>query len=101
VLLLVIVALIATTAFYRRAKAGSVHPGKAASVPFIAAGIFFVVGYSISYVLGMFAAWSDAAPVTVRLILRMADAFLVLAYLLFISRNWNALAAVTSQSNER
>lgn len=96
-----IVALVATTAFYRQAQAVNAHPGKAASVPFMAAGLFLIVGYCISYALRTFAAWADVAPATVRMITIMADVFFTLAYLQLIRRNWLALTAPASHSDAR
>lgn len=83
--------MIATTAFYRRAKAVNVHPGKAAGVPFIAAGLTLIVGYCTSFAVNTLAAWADVAPATVRMMAFMSNMFLLLAYLLLISRNWGAL----------
>jgi len=91
VLLIVILAMIATTAFFRQAKAVNVHPGKAASVPFVAAGLTLIAGYCTSFALNTLAAWVDVAPATVRMMAFMANLFLLLAYLLLISRNWGAL----------
>jgi hypothetical protein len=90
-LLIVILALIATTAFYRQALARHVHPGKAASVPFVTAGLFLIAGYCTSFALNKFAEWTDAAPTTVRIMSLMANFFLILAYLLLVRRNWLAL----------
>lgn len=88
-----ILALIATTAFYRQAKVLNAHPGRAASVPFVAAGLFLIVGYFTSFALSKLAAWSGVGPGTVRIMAFMADLFLILAYLLLIRRNWLALTS--------
>lgn len=93
--MIVIIALIATTAFYRQAKAANVHPGKAASIPFIAAGLILIAGYCTSFALKAFATWADVAPATVRMMAFIANMFLLLAYLLLISRNWGVLTAAT------
>lgn len=98
-LLILIVALISTTAFYRQAKAVNVHPGKAASVPFIAAGLFLIAGWCISFALNAFATRVEISPASVRMMGLMANVFLVLAYLLLIRRNWFALTA-TAKTNE-
>lgn len=90
-LLVLIIALIATAAFYRQAKAVNVHPGKAASVPFLAAGLILIAEYCTSFLLNTFAAWAGADTATVRVTAFMANVFLLLAYLLLISRNWRSL----------
>ncbi|GAA5504637.1 hypothetical protein Rcae01_00076 [Novipirellula caenicola] len=90
-LLIVILAFIATTAFYRQAKAVNVHPGKAASIPFSAAGLFLIAGYCNSFTLNTFATWVDVAPAIVHIMAFMANLFLTLAYLLLIRRNWLVL----------
>ncbi len=43
-LLLLIIALIATPAFFRQAKSIGIHPGKVACIPFVAAGMLLVFG---------------------------------------------------------
>ena len=101
VLLIVIVALIATTAFYRQAKSVNVHPGKAASVPFIAAGLFLAVGHLASFGLNELAIRTNASPGTLSMMWLMLHAFLVIAYLLLIRCNWIALTkSVRSDANE-
>lgn len=92
-LVLVIVALVATTAFYRQARIVNVSPGKAASVPFVAAGLFLIASYCTSLGLGSFTAWSGISPAIARSIAYMANAFYILAYLALIRRNWQALNA--------
>lgn len=92
-LLIVIVALIATSAFYRQAKAVNAHPGKAASIPFIAAGLFLIAGYCVSIALNAIATRVNVGASTVGVIAFTANVLLVLAYLLLIRRNWTALTA--------
>lgn len=94
-LLIVIVALIATTAFYRQAKLVGVHPGKAASIPFIAAGIILALTYVGSVVLTKFMLAADGSKFTVGAIRFMFHAFVFVAYLMLIRRNWLALTATT------
>ena len=91
-LLISIVALIATTAFYRQAKTRGMQPGKAASIPFVAAGIFLITGIGFASILNRVALAVYVGPGTVRAILLMANVFLLLGYLQVIHRNWQLLA---------
>lgn len=101
-LLILIVALIATTAFYRQAKRAGVHPGKAASVPFIAAGIILAGAYLASLGIAQIAIAVGASEFTVNAVNLMLNLFLLLAYLALIARNWRMLvkAAAVRQENE-
>jgi len=66
VLLIVIVALVSTVAFYRQAKRIGVHAGKAAGVPFIAAGIFLAFTYISSFGINYVGVAMNASVATVR-----------------------------------
>ena len=90
-LLIVIVALIATGAFYRRAKHIGIHPGKAASIPFIAAGIALLIAYLASLGIARLAGAAQASPFTVRVVVIMLNLFVLLAYMTVIRRNWAAM----------
>ncbi|MGN6546808.1 MAG: hypothetical protein ACTHK7_17260 [Aureliella sp.] len=90
-LLILIVALIATTAFYRQAKRAGVHPGKAASVPFIAAGIVLAAAYLASLGIAKIAMAVGASEFTVSAVNLMLNLFMLLTYLALIGRNWRAL----------
>ncbi|TVQ00728.1 MAG: hypothetical protein EA381_06885 [Planctomycetaceae bacterium] len=68
-LLIVIVAFIATTAFYRQAKLVGVHPGKAASIPFVTAGILLAVAYVTSLALTHIAVAVGASGITLTSIM--------------------------------
>lgn len=98
-LLIVIVALVAITAFYRQAKRAGVPPGRAASVPFFAAGAVTAIAYLASWGIaksGVAEGLSDFAMNTVGF---MLQTFLLLAYLTLIRRNWEALVQA-SATNE-
>ena len=92
-LLVVIVALIATTAFYRQAKLAGVHPGKAASVPFIAAGLLLAVAYVASLAITKFAFAVNASSNAINSMQFMLNAFVLAAYLMLIRRNWLVLTS--------
>tara|TARA_R110002073_G_scaffold335442_2_gene527418 strand:- start:2556 stop:2861 length:306 start_codon:yes stop_codon:yes gene_type:complete len=89
-LLIVIVALIATTAFCRQAKLVGVHPGKAASVPFIAAGLLLAVAYVASLAITKFAVAVNASSNAMQF---MLNAFVLAAYMMLIRRNWLVLTS--------
>jgi ATP/ADP translocase len=86
-----IVALVATTAFYRQAKRVGLHPGKAASIPFIAAGIVLGCAYLASLGIAKIGNAANASAFTLALVNFMQNVFLLLAYLTLIRRNWLAL----------
>jgi len=44
ILLILVIAFIATVGFYKQASFVGIHPGKAASIPFIAAGLMIAFG---------------------------------------------------------
>ena len=90
-LLIVIVAFIATVGFFRRAKEIGIHPGKAARVPFIAAGVMVAVTYLSAVVTGRLFSAMHVSVETARLFGFAMDWFLVLAYVLFIKRNWDKI----------
>ena len=90
-LLIVIIALLSTSRFYHRAKVANVHPGKVASVPFVAAGIFLVLSIAISFALDRLLTPSLVSEFPARLIALQANIFLALAYLTLINRTWREL----------
>lgn len=96
--LIAIVALIATSAFYCRAKCAGLHPGKAASVPFIAAGILFGCAYLASIGIAKIATATNASPFTVNAVEFMLNVFLLLAYLMVIRKNWIALVRASEMA---
>lgn len=99
-LLIVIVAFIATVGFFRRAKAIGIHPGKAASVPFIAAGVTIAVTYLFAVVIGRLFASMNVSVESARWFGFAMDWFLVLAYLFFIKRNWDILCSEKIRDSE-
>lgn len=96
---LVVVGFIATIAFYRRAKVVGVHPGKAASVPFVGMGMMLAVTLSFALCLGGFLQLMGASKGLVGWIGFTMDCFFVLMYLAFIKRNWDVLAASKESVN--
>ena len=90
-LLIVIVALITTSAFYRRAKLMGIHPGKFASIPFIAAGVILAIAYVGSLAIAQLAVSVDAASNTSHAVHFMLNLFLLALYLMLIRRIWTAL----------
>lgn len=99
-LLILIVALFATTAFYRQAKRAGVHPGKAASVPFIAAGVMLAVAYLAARALAQIAIAINASDFTWNAVNLLLNVFMVLAYLAVIRRNWLALLKASASSEQ-
>ncbi|XZE35493.1 hypothetical protein SH501x_000991 [Pirellulaceae bacterium SH501] len=88
-----IVAFISTVGFFRRAKEIGIHPGKAASVPFIAAGVMLAVTYLSAFVIGHLFSAMNVSVETAGWFGFAMDWFLVLAYLFFIKRNWDTLSS--------
>ena len=90
-LAIAVLAFISTLAFYKKAKSNRLHPGKAASIPFVLAGIRFAVAYLIAM---LFLQWENPFGATDRAIenvLWMADVFLVLTYFCAISKYWKSI----------
>lgn len=97
-LFIVIVAFIATVGFFRRATEIGIHPGKAASVPFIALGVMLAVTHLSAVVLGCLFAAMNASSETARWLGFSMDWFLVFAYLFFIKRNWDILSSANCRN---
>jgi len=89
--LLLIIALIATPAFFRQAKSVGLHPGKVASIPFIAAGTLLVFGNLAAMAIAEVSRSAGASESTVYAIGMMLNVFLILAYLALIRRCWIAI----------
>ena len=100
-LLIVIVAFIATTAFYRQAKLIGVQPGKAASLPFVGAGICLLIAYLAGPVILRLANNYHASSATIDSIQWMLSGFVLLAYLAWIRRTWLSLKRVPQNENAR
>ncbi len=92
-LLIVIVAFVATVGFFRRAKQIGIYPGKAASVPFIAAGAMLGVTYLCAVVIGRLFSVVNVSLEIAKWLGFAMEWFLVLAYLFFIKRNWDMLTS--------
>ena len=90
-LLIVVVAFIATMAFYRQAKRIGVHPGKAASLPFLGTGILLIAANLVWLFILRLANDLHASPLTVNAIQWMLSGFVLLGYLAWIRRNWLSL----------
>jgi hypothetical protein len=90
-LILLIIALIATPAFFRQAKSIGIHPGKVASIPFVAAGVLLVFGNLAALAIAEVSRRAGASESTVFLIGMMMNLFLILAYLALIRRCWTAI----------
>ena len=85
-------AFISTIAFYRIAKTKGLHPGKAASIPFVFAGIWFITAYLISKLISDLENPFGISGSTLEKIIWMADLFLVLTYLAAISKYWKNIS---------
>lgn len=90
-LLLLIIALIATPAFFRQAKSMGLHPGKVASIPFVAAGTLLVFGNLAAMAIAEVSRRAGVSESMVYTIGMMLNVFLILAYLALIRRYWIAL----------
>lgn len=93
-LLVVVVAFIATVGFYRRAREIGIRSGKAASVPFIAANAMIAASCLFAVATGrLFAAINVSVETSVWMGLAM-EWFLAFAYVFFIKRNWVTLCMI-------
>ena len=90
-LLLTIVALLSTIAFYQRGKQIGISPGRAASLPFFVLGIFLVVGFVGAHLIDYLDRSTNVSSTTLLTVAWMFNLFLILAYLKFIHRNWLVL----------
>lgn len=99
--LICLVAFLATIGFYRRAQQIGIHPGKAASLPFLVAGLMsavMVVGAAgIGIVLDTMQASHDVKVWTGRIL----DGCLILTYLAYIKRNWDILTRRSAEDSTR
>ncbi len=90
-LLLVIVAMIATTGFYRRAKRHGLQPGRAATLPFFVLGLMMLVAYVTGLLLARLLDVLAVSDTISRLIWFAFNIFVACSYLAFISNSWLAL----------
>lgn len=91
--LIVIIAFLSTIGFYGRAKQIGIHPGKAAAIPFIGAGLMLAFTYLAALGFGVFLGNKNVPDRTQFWIARAIDCFLVLSYGYYIKRNWDVLCA--------
>lgn len=90
-LLILIVAFIATRQFYKAAKLRGSHPGKAASVPIIAACVLLIADKFASPMLLAVMESVGVSEVTCGIIATGYNFLLVLIYLVYLRKNWRAL----------
>lgn len=90
-LLLVIVAFIATRGFFRRAKEIGIHPGKAASIPFIILGVLVTAASLATAIAGQIFSAINLSDGHTRGFGLALDWFVFVSYFIFIKRNWDTL----------
>lgn len=90
--LILVIAFLATLGFYRRAKQIGIHPGKAASIPFIGAGMLLVFAFTIAFVAGRILVYADVSHRALSWIGTAFDWLLILSYGYYIKRNWDILS---------
>ncbi len=93
-LFLLIVALIATPAFYRRSRALGAASGKLASIPFVTLGAILAVRYVARIVLSWAMVTVGGSLGVTSGILLAFDFFVILAYAALIRAFWVALNRV-------
>ena len=98
--LIVVMAFLATAGFYRRAKQNGIHPGKAASIPFVGAGLILAFTYIAIFVIGGFLVNADVSDVAIFWISQAIDWFVILSYAYYIKRNWDLLSLPQTVRNE-
>jgi hypothetical protein len=91
--LIVIIALVATFGFYKRAEQIGIHPGKAASIPFVGAGWMLAFTYLSSFWIGRFLSATAVSERTVYWLVRAIEWSLMLWYCYYVKRNWDVLCA--------
>jgi len=96
--LIVIFAFLATIVFYRRAKQIGIHPGKAASIPFVGAGMMLVFTYLGAFAIGRILMNTDVSTNAITWFGRGIDWCLILSYCYYIKRNWDLLSRLPSVS---
>jgi hypothetical protein len=90
-LLLLVVAFLSTPAFFVNARRRNYHPGRAASLPFLALGLLLIADHFGSQALAKLLDLTVTSTTICTIILYSYNIFLVCLYLAFISRNWIAL----------
>ena len=97
-LLLLVIAFLATPAFFLNAKRHNCHPGRAASLPFLSLGVLLVTDHVFSPLLAAVTSSIVTSTTINMVILYGYNLFLICIYLIFISRNWTALSRVESET---
>lgn len=98
--LLIVIALLSTPAFYKAAKPISSRLGILASIPFVAACLVAVTALALDRILdALFESTSVSSAVQYAVVF-FANLFLILSYLLLISRLWHSLRSNRKSSDE-
>jgi len=87
-LLLTIVAFLATTAFYSAAKRRGLQPGRAAMLPFVVLGALLIFAYFGELLLSKLLVAAETSRWTTIAISSGFNLFLLCTYLAFIRKNW-------------
>lgn len=90
-LFLLMIALLATIAFYRRSRQMGLDTGRLASVPFVTLGILMVLGHITARLITASCQAMQVAEDTTRLILLVMQCFGLLAYAVIIRSYWAAM----------
>ena len=90
-LLLTIIALLATTAFYSAAKRRGLQPGRAAMLPFVVLGVLLIFAHFGELLLTKLLVIADTSESTDYAISFGFNLFLLCTYLAFIRKNWVVL----------
>ena len=90
--LLLIVAFLSTSAFYRSAKSAGLHPDRAASTPFLLLGALLILSHITYPLLSRFLEYAVNSGSVNSLILTGFRLALGLAYIALLARNWLALS---------
>lgn len=92
-LLLVIVAFIATTGFYSAAKQRGLHPGRSAMLPFTALGALLVFAHLTGLLLSNLLVLVGTLPSMGDAIRFVFDVLLLCTYFAFIRKTWIVLSS--------
>ena len=90
-LLLLVIAFLATPAFFVSAKRKNYHPGRAASLPFLFLGLLLIADHFLTPLLETVVGSIVTSHTVSWGIVQGYNVFLICIYLTFISRNWIAL----------
>ncbi len=90
-LLLVVIAFVSTGSFFRIAREHGSHPGRAASTPIVGLAAVLITNHFASKLLTMALARFEVAVNFQSTILFIYSLFLILAYLVFLRKNADAI----------